>query len=152
MTSSAYPRGTLGNAIRVGLFIALLGPPIGSLLVSGAFAVPLVGQALGGTLRQPLLSEIASLGALAGIFSYLFGGLHAVLVSLWLGRQTYLRGGFRRSEALMAALAVSMLAGLLFMVAGRRGIVLLQLPAALWAAFATHWLLVRLGWIDPSPP
>ena len=44
---------------------------------------------------------------LGGAFSYIIGGLPALIAAIWLGRRTYLDGGFTYRQAVTTALVAS---------------------------------------------
>lgn len=136
----------LWRAVRAGAFVALAGPPVGSLLVVAPMTVRIV--LAGEPSADPWWREFAAFVLLSGVFSYILGGLHALLCGLWLGRLVYLRGSFSNAEAVVTAIGASLLASLAFALLGAVGTIPLQVVAALFAALVCRWLLLRLGWID----
>ncbi|MFN3869214.1 MAG: hypothetical protein ACK4MF_09135 [Hyphomicrobiaceae bacterium] len=136
--------------MRVGAFICFLGPPIGSLPIAFVMAVH-------GAINQEdatSLDDLANAGAiavLAAIFSYVIGGISAVVSAMWLARRTFQNGGFSYRQAIATALVT---AGLII----RPSWSTLSLDmveryaafgsVAVFSAVVCRFFIGRLGWID----
>lgn len=103
-----------GRGAAVAVVTLLLGPPIGSLVVtgflfSGVFLTPVPDGGLG---SQPDVVEAGvTFALLSALYSYIFGGVQALASGIWLGYRTWRVGTFTRREALIAALVVSVVSG-----------------------------------------
>ncbi|MCB1521532.1 MAG: hypothetical protein KDJ37_13280 [Hyphomicrobiaceae bacterium] len=135
------------RGVRAGLFIALLGPPIGGLVMVAVMTVAQFGSEAGASSTQPFWLDLLQITYFIAIFSYLFGAIHSILSGIWLGRKVARDGTFSFREAIMTTLVVSVIAGLPYVAKSGVIIVLLQTVSALWAAIACRWLLQRFGWI-----
>lgn len=94
------------RAWRVGIFIALIAPLVGAMLV---LMVMVVANGWGGGDggQPPAIVELLQAAAMFAVFGYIFGLLPALLSALWLGRRTALHGGFGYVEAIATAAAAT---------------------------------------------
>lgn len=139
------------RAWRVGLFIVVAGPLIGTLLT---FVVMLIANGWGreGAGKPFALVELLQVAAMLALFGFIFGGLPALLSAAWLARRTFLRGGFGYLEAIATAVVATILGNVLFatMLGEFRnpftsGVSFV--PVGVASALVVRWMLGRLGWI-----
>ena len=123
-------RAPPSRAIAVGVLIALLGPPIGALLLLPVF-LPHMGSAL--TPPGAPISPLRSIAIVMG-YGYLLGGVPALACGLWLGVQTWLRGGFSYRHSAATAVIASLFIVVLML---GRSLSLAKLPLAAVLMLAT---------------
>lgn len=139
------------RAWRVGVFIVLVGPLIGALVMIAVMAGANGWGMATGSPATALL-ELAQAAAMFAIFGYLLGGLPALLSAIWLGRRSARRGGFGYGEAIATAIVATILGNVLFatMLGEFRnpftsGVSFV--PVGVASALVVRWMLGRLGWI-----
>ena len=140
------------RAWRVGVFIVLVAPLVGAMLVLMVMAVA-NGWGGGDGGQPPAIVELLQAAAMFAVFGYIFGLLPALLSALWLGRRTALHGGFGYGEAVATAAAAtvigSTLLGLLLGTASSRAASgFAFVPVGVASALLCRLLLGALGWTD----
>ena len=146
---------------------AVLGPLLGgaalilAYLVAIAYSYILYGPT---TLPPGIVESVAGLALMVLMFSYIFGGLQALGSGLWLGYRAWRTGKVSAQEAIVTALAVSVLFFVAFSLWDTRdgvgdfrsnagaGLSLGLLSVV--AALTVRWLLIKLGVLprnDASP-
>lgn len=149
------------RALAVVALVVLLGPPIGSLLISVPVAPFLFAANVSDFSLSGLFSGLASavmLAAFAAMFSYIYGGLAALISALWLGTRTYHCGTFGYEEAVLVAVVASCLGGLAMAMlvfeqpSAYLTFLVMLIPASIVSALMCRWLLGRLGILPSSPP
>lgn len=152
-TGDGRHRGQFGRAWRVGAFILLLGPPIGSLPISSVWiARDIVAGSTGGGFEA--LTDTALLILLGGFFSYFMGGVPALVAALWLARKTYRDGGFSYVQAALTALvsaAVVLLPEMGSLSAESLRFYAMVSFLSLFSALVCRFALGRLGWFGGAP-
>lgn len=137
------------RSVAVAAFVALTGPPVGSL---GVLLVMAARSFLGDTDSNGSIGLVELFNAVAifALFGYVLGGLPAVLSAAWLGLRTYRNGGFGYGEAVLTAIAATVCFATLFLARndwdpflGALSLVVLTVPSAL----VVRRLLGRTGWL-----
>lgn len=145
-----------GLAVLAGCVV--LGPLMGGLaLVLAYLAAIAYSYALYGpsTLPPDVVETVAGLAGMVLMFSYLFGGAQALASGLWLGFRTWRNGNVSALEALLTALAVSVLAVAVLTLwqlmdgstdfRSNAGIGLVFGALSIFAALGVRWVLIKLG-------
>lgn len=155
-------RASFANGLRVGFFVALVGPLIGAVVF-------LIGQGLasgsgpsdGGT-GESVAARAFQLSYAVLLFGMLFGALPAALAGAAVAVLTARSGGFSRRTAVVVALVSALVLPVisasgsgepgmedatslrvLFLFYGLMAVI------SVTAALVCRWLLVRMGWIAP---
>lgn len=115
-------------------------------------AAMLVASGWDGGAKPFALVEVLQLAAMFAVFGFLLGGLPALLSAMWLGRRTFLRGGFGYLEAIATAVVATVLGQVLLalLLGERRGLAsgaLAFLPVGVSSGVICRALLGRFGWI-----
>lgn len=151
----------LARSWSVFFFIAVLGPPIGSVLgpLLISVVVELVKPNPGGV--PQILRGFPATLFLLFVGSYVFGGLPSLLVAAFAGRATYLRGTFSYFEAWLP-IAAGLPVVVLFVLASNpwtyqglfsslRFVIYLAVLSAV-SAIICRFFLGRFGVLKPTPP
>lgn len=157
-------RASFANGLRVGIFIALVGPVIGALtFLAGLFAVEAMEMFASGT-GGDLATRVGNLSLAVLLIGFLTGAIPASLAGIAAGVITARSGGFSASFAMWLALASALVLPVLSALAslGQPGTgdaahygslsIFYGLVAgvSLIAALVCRWLLLKLGWIAPT--
>jgi len=169
MTAPLAERHPLRAAAALA-FVTILGPIIGSIPVYATFLIGALQShggepAVGPEMTKETISTVLQIMLFVTLFSYMFGGVQALLVGLWTGFRTWASGTMGYVETAFAAVLVSALVTVLFLaheqssgqnVGGNTGFSSVGLAIylgvhALFAALVCRWLMERLGIFASAP-
>lgn len=138
-----------GRSWRVGVFVAVVGPIVGSIgLLAGMVLANAWSSETGVAVG---LHEVGAVLFFFIFFGFLLGGPQAVLAGLWLGWRVHRKKNFGYVEAVLTAILSCALYALVWLLLdrdlegalGMASFVVFAIPTSL----VVRWLLGRLGWI-----
>lgn len=153
-------RSRLSRAIAVGSFVTVLGPLFGSLVFLLGGLVRSIGMLFTANFSTADLSVAAhavfTLVYLVAIFSYVIGGLPALLAGIALGYHTYHNAHISYLRAIVTSIAATLLGTVVleFILRTRDetslGLLFVMIPAAVLSAVLCRSFLGRLGLVTST--
>lgn len=157
-------RASFANGLRVGFFIALVGPLIGAIVFLAGLVAFSGGSVFESGTGGGVVERVFQYSYSVLVFGLIFGIVPAALSGLVVGIITARRGGFSIPMAIGVSLAGALALPLVSFFASRGepgasdpgffgslsilyGIIAL---IGVVAALICRWVLVRLGWIVPT--
>lgn len=134
------------RGLYAGLLIALLGPPIGALILSIQISASIIINGNYITVWAVIVDALRTLLPLM-LFAYIVVGIPAIIVALYAGIRIGTRGWLSVLEFFILSLFISLAS--LFQFRGVQGLIsnpsLLFLPSTLLTAFILRYLMLRWG-------